>query len=141
MYLYVLLSGQRHASCLWLLHILTKFRPVISDDGLDACLIMNVHNKLLACFGKHCLRPNLKSLLAFEIKLHTSTMWTIHYLMNVMYYQCGAINSYPKVSLDPHRFVGSLHIRKGGVVVKGIGRLLLAGMLNQAREVGLTQKT
>ena len=65
MYLYVLLSGQRHASCLWLLHILTKFRPVISDDGLDACLIMNVHNKLLACFGKHCLRPNLKSLLAF----------------------------------------------------------------------------
>ena len=75
MYLYVLVPGQCHASCLWLLHILAKDRRVVSEDGLDACLIMNVHNKLFACFGKHCLRPNHKTLLAFEIKLHTGTMY------------------------------------------------------------------
>ena len=48
---------------------------MVSDDDLDACLVMNVHNKLFACFGKHRLHPDLKSLLACEIKLHTSTMY------------------------------------------------------------------
>jgi hypothetical protein len=75
MYLYVLVPGQCHASCLWLLHILAKDRPTVSDDGLDTCLVMNVHTNLFACFGKHCLLSDLKSLLASEIKLHTSTLY------------------------------------------------------------------
>jgi hypothetical protein len=35
-YLYVLVLGQRHASCVWLLNILSKDRHVVSDDNLDA---------------------------------------------------------------------------------------------------------
>jgi hypothetical protein len=47
---------------------------VVSDDSLDARLIMDVHDKLFAGFGKHRLRPGLKSLLASVIKLHIDTM-------------------------------------------------------------------
>jgi hypothetical protein len=60
---------------LWLLNILSKDRPVVSDDGLDVRLIMDVHDELFAGFGKHRLRPDLKSLLAYVIKLHTHTMY------------------------------------------------------------------
>jgi hypothetical protein len=49
---------------------------VVSDDGLDACLIMDVHDELFAGFGKHRLCPNLKSLLTSVIKLHTDTMYS-----------------------------------------------------------------
>jgi hypothetical protein len=41
--------------------------------------------------------------------------------MNMTYYQCGTIKTYPKISLDPYRLVGSLHIRGIDVVVKGVG--------------------
>jgi hypothetical protein len=60
---------------LWLLNILSKDRPVVSDDSLDARLIMDVHDELFAGFGKHHLRPGLKSLLASVIKLHIDTMY------------------------------------------------------------------
>jgi hypothetical protein len=74
-YLYVLVPGQHHASYFWLLKILSKDRLVVSDDGLDARLIMDVHDELFLGFGKHCLRPGLKFLLASVIKLHTDTMY------------------------------------------------------------------
>jgi hypothetical protein len=48
---------------------------VVSDDGLDACLIMDVHDELFVGFGKHRLRPDLKSLLTSIIKLLTDTMY------------------------------------------------------------------
>lgn len=37
-----------------------------------------------------------------------------------------------------HCLIGSLRIRGGDIVVKGVGRLCLAGVLKQAREVGLS---
>ena len=46
------------------------------------------------------------------------------------------MKTYPKVPLDPHRLVGSLRIGGGDVVVKGVGQLRLASVLNQARELG-----
>jgi hypothetical protein len=51
------------------------------------------------------------------------------------------MKTYPKVPLHTHRLVLSLRIKGIGVVVKGVGRLPLPGVLNQAREVGLAQKT
>jgi hypothetical protein len=48
---------------------------MVSDDGLDARLIMDVHDELFAGFGKHRLHLDLKSLLASVIKLHTDTMY------------------------------------------------------------------
>jgi hypothetical protein len=50
---------------------------MVSDDGLGAPLIMDVHDKLFAGFGKHPLHPDLKSLLAFVIKLHIDTMYPL----------------------------------------------------------------
>jgi hypothetical protein len=51
------------------------------------------------------------------------------------------MKTYPKVPLDPHRLVLSLRVGGIGVVVKGVGRLPLPNVVNQAREVGLAQKT
>jgi hypothetical protein len=48
---------------------------VVSDDGLDARLIIDVHDELFAGFGKHRLCPGLKSLLASVIMLHTNMMY------------------------------------------------------------------
>jgi hypothetical protein len=37
---------------------------VVSDDGLDLCLIVNVHDELLIARGNHHIRPDLVSSLA-----------------------------------------------------------------------------
>jgi hypothetical protein len=74
-YLHELVLGQHHVSCLFFLDILSKDRPVVSDDGLRACLVIDIHDELFAGFGKRHLRPDLKSLLAFVIKLHTDMMY------------------------------------------------------------------
>jgi energy-converting hydrogenase Eha subunit G len=55
--------------------------------------------------------------------------------------QCGAMKTYPKVLLHPHRLVLNLRVGGVGVVVKGVGRLSLPGVVKQAREVGLAQRT
>ena len=41
-YLKVLLSGQLHLSCVFLGFPLSKLRPVVGYDGLDAHLVMHV---------------------------------------------------------------------------------------------------
>jgi hypothetical protein len=51
------------------------------------------------------------------------------------------MNTYPKVPLHPHRLVLSLCVGGVGIVVKGVGWLPLPSVVNQAREVGPTQKT
>jgi hypothetical protein len=50
------------------------------------------------------------------------------------------MKTYPKVPLHPHRLV-LLRVGAIEVVVKGVGRLPLPGEVNDAREVGLQQKT
>jgi hypothetical protein len=54
-YLHELVLGQRHVSCMLFLDILSKDRPMVSDNGLGARLVMDVHNELFAGFGKHRL--------------------------------------------------------------------------------------
>ena len=55
--------------------------------------------------------------------------------------QCSASETYPKLRLHPLRLVGVTHIEGGGVVVKRLGRLPPAGIVNQARLVLPAQKT
>ena len=55
--------------------------------------------------------------------------------------QCSARETYPKLRLHPLRLVGVTHIRGGSVVVKRLGRLSPAGVVNQARVVLPAQKT
>jgi hypothetical protein len=76
-YLHELVLGQCHVSCFLFLDILSKDQSVVSDDGLGARLVMDVHDKLFVGFGKHPLHPDLKSLLAFVIKLHIDTMYPL----------------------------------------------------------------
>ena len=61
-YLKVLLPGQLHLSCIFLGFPLSKLRPVVGYDGLDACLVMHVGDEFFTGFGSHLLRPGLKSL-------------------------------------------------------------------------------
>ena len=55
--------------------------------------------------------------------------------------QCSVRETYPKLHLHPLRLVGVTHIGGGGVVVKRLGRLPPAGVVNQARIVLPTHKT
>jgi hypothetical protein len=48
---------------------------MVSDDGLDARLIVFVHNELLTARGSHHIRPALVSSLASEEILHTKMMY------------------------------------------------------------------
>jgi hypothetical protein len=58
-YLNVLVLGQRHLSCVSLGELLSKDRPVVSYDGLEARLVMHVHDEFFTGFGSHHLRPSL----------------------------------------------------------------------------------
>ena len=74
-YLKVLLLGQLHLSCVFLSFSLSKLRPVVGYDGLDACLVMHVGDEFFTGFGSHLLRPGLKSIIASVISLHTKAMY------------------------------------------------------------------
>ena len=74
-YLKVLVSGQRHLSCFFFVDLLSKFRPIVGYDGLDARLMMHVGDEFFIAFGSHQLRPSLKSLLTSIISLHTKVMY------------------------------------------------------------------
>lgn len=74
-YLKVLVPGQRHVSCVFLGDLLSKLRPVVGYDGLDAHLVMHVGDEFFTGFGSHLVRPGLKSLIASEISLHTNAMY------------------------------------------------------------------
>ena len=74
-YLKVLLPGQLHLSCVFLGFPLSKLRPVVGYDGLDAHLVMHIGDEFFTGFGSHLLRPSLKSLLASVIRLYTKAMY------------------------------------------------------------------
>ena len=61
-YLKGLLLGQLHLSCVFLGFLLSKLRPIVGYDGLDAHLVMHVSDEFFIGFGSHLLRPGLKSL-------------------------------------------------------------------------------
>jgi hypothetical protein len=77
-YLQVLVLSQQHDSSVLLVHLLSKGRGVESYDGLDACLIVHVHDKLIIARGSHhiCLPSYLSSHMK---KSHTQTRY-IHTL-------------------------------------------------------------
>jgi hypothetical protein len=74
-YLQVLVPVQLHGSGLLLGHLLPKDGAVVADDGLDSCLVVHVHDKLLTARGGHHICPRLVSSLAYEEILHTKTMY------------------------------------------------------------------
>ena len=74
-YLQVLVLGQRHAPCVPFGDLHFKDGPVVSYDGLDARLVMHVHDEFFAAFGSHRIRPGLMSVLASKEILHTNTMY------------------------------------------------------------------
>jgi hypothetical protein len=47
-YLQVLVPSQRHGSSVLLDHLLSKDGGMENDDGLDACLVVQVHDELHA---------------------------------------------------------------------------------------------
>ena len=75
-YLKVLVPGQRHESCLTLGDHLSQDGPVVRDDGLDACLIVHVHDELLVASGSNRLRPGLVPQLASVEILRTNKMYS-----------------------------------------------------------------
>jgi hypothetical protein len=48
---------------------------MVTDDGLDSCLVVHVHDEFLTARGGHHIRPSLVSSLASEEILHTKTMY------------------------------------------------------------------
>ena len=73
-YLQVLVPGKHHAPCVPFGDLHFKDGPVVSYDGLDARLVMHVH-EFFAAFGSHRIRPGLMSVLASKEILHTNTMY------------------------------------------------------------------
>ena len=88
-YLKILFLGQLYLSCIFLSFRLSKLRPVVGYDGMDAHLMMHVGDEFFTGFGSHLLCPGLKSLLASVISLHTKSNVSIHYFkkspMNATY--------------------------------------------------------
>jgi hypothetical protein len=63
---------------------------VESDDGLDARLVVHVHDELLTIHGSHHIRPTLISNIAFEEIMHTKMMYL--YIISRMCYECDVLN-------------------------------------------------
>jgi hypothetical protein len=59
---------------------------MVSDYGLDSCLVVHVHDELLTARGSHHIRPSLVSSLAFEEILYTNMMYP--YIISRMCNKC-----------------------------------------------------
>jgi hypothetical protein len=70
-----MVPSQRHGSSILLTHLLSKDGDVVSDDGLDVCLVVHVHDELLIARGSHYIHPAFVSRLASKEILHTKTMY------------------------------------------------------------------
>jgi hypothetical protein len=68
----VLLSGHRDLSCTLLIKLSPKFLPAVGYGALVLHLVMHVDDAFLSGLDKDLVRPDLGSLLTFEISLHTN---------------------------------------------------------------------
>jgi hypothetical protein len=90
-YLQVHVRSQRHGSSVLFAHLLSKDGSVESDVGLDARLIVHVHNELLTTRGSHHIHHTLISSLSFEEILHTNMMYP--YINLRMCNECDIFNN------------------------------------------------
>jgi hypothetical protein len=67
-------------------HLLPKDGAMVTDDGLDSCFVVHVHDELLTARGSHHSRPDIISSLASENILHTKTMYP--YIISRMCNEC-----------------------------------------------------
>jgi hypothetical protein len=122
---------------------------MVSDDGMDARLVVHVHDELLIARGSHHIRSGLVSSLAYEEILHTKTMYP--YIISRMcnerrIKQYSASKTYPQLLLHLHRLVVEFltvpiyYIGCDDVMVEGVGWTRHSSVLNKSREVFPTQK-
>ena len=90
-YLQVLVPGQRHAPCVPFGDLRSKDGPVVSYDGLDARLVMHVHDEFFAAFGSHRICPGLMSVLASKEILHTNMMYP--FIISRMSNECDVLSN------------------------------------------------
>ena len=90
-YLQVLVLGQRHGSCVPFGDLRSKDGPMVSYDGLDARLVMHVHDQFFAAFGSHRIRPGLMSVLASKEILHTNTIYP--FIISRMSNECNVLSN------------------------------------------------
>jgi hypothetical protein len=74
-YLQLLVPSQRHGSSVLITHLLSKDGGVENYDGLDAHLVVHVHDELLTPRGSHHIHPALISGLTSKEVLHTNMMY------------------------------------------------------------------
>ena len=90
-YLQVLVLGQRHGSCVPFGDLRSKDGPMVSYDGLDARLIMHVHDEFFAAFGSHRIRPGLMFVLASKEILHINTIYP--FIISRMSNECDVLSN------------------------------------------------
>ena len=90
-YLQVLVLGQHHGSCIPFADLHSKDGPVVSYNGLDARLVMHVHDEFFAAFGSHRIRHGLMSVLASKKILHTNTMYP--FIISRMSNECDVLSN------------------------------------------------
>ena len=64
---------------------------MVSYDGLDARLVMHVHDEFFAAFGSHRIRPGLMSVLASKEILHTNTIYP--FIISKMFNECDVLSN------------------------------------------------
>jgi hypothetical protein len=90
-YMQVLVRSQRHGLGILLAHLLPKDGAVVRDDGLDAHLVVHVHDELLISRGSHHIRPGPLSRITYEEILHTNMMYP--YIVSRMCNECYILNN------------------------------------------------
>jgi hypothetical protein len=131
--------SQLHGPSVLLAHLLPKDGSIVSDDGLDACLIVHFHDELITARGSHHIRPGLVSSLASEEILHTKMMYP--YITSRMCNECDILNNIVLGCLVVELSVVPIHCIGGdSLVVKGIGWAHHSDLLNKSREVFPAQK-
>ena len=90
-YLQVLVPSQRHGSCVPFGDLRSKDGPMVSYDGLDARLVMHVHDEFFAAFGSHRIRPSLMSVLASKEILHTNMIYP--FIISRMSNECDVLSN------------------------------------------------
>ena len=90
-YLQVLVPGQCHGSCIPFGDLCSKDGPMVSYNGLDARLVMHVHDEFFVAFGSHRISPGLMSVLASKEILHTNTVYP--FIISRMSNECDVLSN------------------------------------------------
>ena len=90
-YLQVLVSSQWHGSCILFVGLLIKDGGLETYGGMDARLVVHVHDEFFTTHGSHHIQTSLIYIMASKEILHTTMKYP--FIISRMCNECDVLNN------------------------------------------------